>query len=121
MHKTLKLFIRRRKRLRHHLQQSNKGKRPRLCVLRSNQHIYAQIIDDSVCHTLVSASTLEKENTEGVKNGGNCAAAAWVGRRIAKKALEKGIRDIVFDRSGYLFHGRIQALASAARESGLSF
>ncbi len=90
---------------------------PRLCVYRSNKNIEAQIIDDSVGHTLVSSSSM----TLKLKNGGNCEAAAKVGEDIAKKALAKNITTIVFDRGGYVYHGRVQALAEAAREAGLKF
>ncbi|MFC5540826.1 MAG: 50S ribosomal protein L18 [Bacilli bacterium] len=92
--------------------------RPRLNVYRSNKHIYAQIIDDVAGHTLVSASTLEK-GFEGP--GSNKEAAAKVGELIAKRALEKNITSVVFDRGGYLYHGRVKALAEAARENGLQF
>ncbi|NLK44727.1 MAG: 50S ribosomal protein L18 [Tissierellia bacterium] len=93
--------------------------KPRLNVFRSGNHIYAQIIDDSVGHTLVSASTLEsKENLTSTKN---MEAARFVGETIAKKALDKGIQEVVFDRGGYLYHGRIKELAEAAREAGLKF
>jgi len=92
--------------------------RPRLNVYRSNKNIYAQIIDDVAGHTLVSASTLEKD-FEGA--GNNKDAAAKVGELIAKRALEKNITTVVFDRGGYLYHGRVKALADAARENGLQF
>lgn len=93
--------------------------RPRLNVYRSNKHIYAQIIDDVNSVTLVSASTLDKElNLDGT---GNIEAATKVGELVAKRALEKGITSIVFDRGGYLYHGRVKALADAAREAGLQF
>jgi len=93
--------------------------KPRLNVFRSGKHIYAQIIDDSIGHTLVSASTLEnKENLTSTKNK---EAARFVGETIAKKALDKGIQKVVFDRGGYLYHGRIKELADAAREAGLKF
>lgn len=92
--------------------------RPRLNVYRSNKHIYAQLIDDANGSTLASASTLEK-SLEG--NGGNVEAAKKVGTLIAERAIEKGFKSIVFDRGGYLYHGRIQALADAAREAGLDF
>ncbi len=90
---------------------------PRLCVYRSNKNIEAQIIDDTVGHTLVSSSSM----TLKLKNGGNCEAAAKVGEDIAKKALKKNITTVVFDRSGYLYHGRVEALAEAARDAGLKF
>lgn len=91
---------------------------PRLCVYRSNSNIYAQIIDDVAGVTLVSASTLDNE-FEG--SGGNKDAAKWVGTAVAKKALAKGIENVVFDRGGYLYHGRVQFLADGAREGGLKF
>lgn len=95
--------------------------RPRLNVFRSSKHVYAQIIDDVKGVTIVAASTQDKELQESVKNGGNVDAARQVGELIAKRAKEKGIDQIVFDRGGYLYHGRIQALADAAREAGLVF
>ncbi len=90
--------------------------RPRLCVFRSGRHIYAQVVDDTVGKTLVSFSTLE-----GNVNKKNLEAAKQVGAELAKRALEKNIKDVVFDRSGYVFHGRIKAVADGAREGGLSF
>lgn len=93
--------------------------RPRLCVFRSLNHIYAQIVDDSKGVTLCAASTVEKEQKE--KTGGNIAAAKAIGQKIAERALEKGISSVVFDRGGYLYHGRIKFLAEAAREAGLKF
>jgi large subunit ribosomal protein L18 len=95
--------------------------RLRLCVNRSLQNIYAQIIDDTKGITLVSASTLDKEIKDAGKSGGNIEAAKTVGNLVAKRALENGIKSVVFDRAGYKFHGRIKALADAARESGLEF
>jgi large subunit ribosomal protein L18 len=94
--------------------------RPRLNVFRSSKHIYAQIIDDVNGVTLVAASTLDKD-LEGIGNGGNVESAKKVGELIAKRAQEKGLSNVVFDRGGYLYHGRIQALADAAREAGLNF
>ena len=91
---------------------------PRLSVFRSENHIYAQIIDDVNQTTLASASTVEK-GFEG--NGGNCEAATGIGKLIAERALDKGIEEVVFDRGGYIYHGRVQALAEAAREGGLKF
>ena len=91
---------------------------PRLCVFRSEANIYAQIIDDVAGNTLVAASTVEKA-FEG--NGGNAAAAKVIGEMIAKRALEKGIENVVFDRGGYIYHGRVKALAEGAREGGLKF
>ena len=98
---------------------SGTAERPRLNVFRSSKHIYAQIIDDVNGVTLVSASSLEKAFTEG--NGGNCDAAKAVGKMVAEKALEKGIKAVVFDRGGYIYHGRVAALAEGAREAGLEF
>ena len=95
--------------------------RPRLNVFRSNKHIYAQLIDDVSGATLVSASTLDKELKDQVANGGSTEAAKLVGNLVAKRALDKGYETIVFDRGGYLYHGRIQSLAEAAREAGLKF
>ena len=97
------------------------AERPRLAVFRSNNHIYAQIIDDTVGNTLVAASTMEKEIKAGVEKTNDVAAAAAVGTAIAKKALEKGITQVVFDRGGFIYQGKIQALADAAREAGLVF
>lgn len=95
--------------------------RPRLCIFRSSKHIYVQIIEDVSGRTLVAASTASKGIVEGVKNTGNIEAAKVVGQAIAKKALEQNIKQVVFDRNGFLYHGRIKALADAAREAGLSF
>src|SRR5215472_12378326 len=93
------------------------GERPRLAVFRSVAHIYAQVIDDSKGHTLVAASSVGKD----AKTGGNVAAAKAIGKSIAERAKEKGIRQVVFDRGGYQYHGRVKALADAAREAGLEF
>ena len=95
--------------------------RPRLCVYRSLHHMHAQIIDDVAGHTLVSASTTEPTLRKELTSTGNKAAAAAVGRLIAQRALEKGITQVVFDRGGFLYHGRIAAVADAAREAGLKF
>ena len=113
---TNKQRLRRHKRIRAKI--SGTAARPRLDVFRSNANIYAQIIDDEAGVTLLSASTLDKE-FEGY--GGNKEAAKAVGTMIAKKALERGITEVVFDRGGYVYHGRVQALAEAAREGGLKF
>jgi large subunit ribosomal protein L18 len=91
---------------------------PRLAVFRSINHIYAQVIDDKAGHTLAAASSADKS---GKTNGGNIAGAKEVGRRVAERAKEKGITKVVFDRGGYLYHGRVKALADAAREAGLEF
>ena len=93
--------------------------RPRLCVFRSNSHIYAQIIDDEQGKTLVSAGTLDKDMKNSVKNGGNCAAAETVGTTLASKALAAGVTKVAFDRHGFKYHGRVKALADAARGAGL--
>ena len=95
--------------------------RPRLAVYRSNNHMYAQIIDDTVGNTLVSASTLQKEVKAELEKTNNVDAAAYLGTVIAKRALEKGITTVVFDRGGFIYQGKIQALAEAAREAGLEF
>ncbi|WP_353094206.1 50S ribosomal protein L18 [Tissierella praeacuta] len=93
--------------------------RPRLNIYRSGNHIYAQIIDDSIGHTLVSASTLDKSANLTTTN--NKEAAKYVGETIAKRAIEKGIEEVVFDRGGYIYHGRVRELAESAREAGLKF
>ncbi len=95
--------------------------RPRLCVFRSLNHLYAQVVDDRTGRTLVSASSLDKETRKQLKGGGNVAAAKLVGKAIAERARAAGIEQVVFDRGGYKYHGRIQALAEAAREAGLKF
>lgn len=95
--------------------------RPRLAVFRSNNHMYAQIIDDTVGNTLVSASTLQKEVKAELEKTNDSAAAAHLGTVIAKKALEKGITAVVFDRGGFIYQGKVKALADAAREAGLEF
>ena len=97
---------------------SGTAERPRLCVFRSEYNIYAQIIDDVAGNTLVSASSVEK-GFEG--NGGNCDAAKKIGATVAERALQKGIEEVVFDRGGYIYHGRVKALAEGAREGGLKF
>ena len=100
---------------------SGTAERPRLAVFRSNNHMYAQIIDDTVGNTLVSASTLQKDVKANLEKTNNVDAAAYLGKVIAEKAIEKGIKDVVFDRGGFIYHGKIQALADAAREAGLNF
>ena len=100
---------------------SGTAERPRLAVFRSNNHMYAQIIDDTVGKTLVAASTAEKEVKAELEKWNDVAAAAHVGTVIAKRALEKGIKEVVFDRGGFIYHGKVQALADAAREAGLEF
>ena len=95
--------------------------RPRLCIFRSARHIYAQIIEDTTGTTLVSVSTVVKDVSGGLKVSGNVEAAKLVGKKIAERALAKNITQVVFDRNGFLYHGRVKALADAAREAGLSF
>lgn len=114
--KIQKNAIRQRKHERVRKKISGSAERPRLCVFRSNKNIYAQIINDVEHKTLVSASTLEMEGL-----GSNKEAAGAVGKKIAERALEQGIEEVVFDRSGYIYHGRIASLAQAAREAGLKF
>jgi large subunit ribosomal protein L18 len=97
------------------------SKRLRLSVFRSNKHLFAQIIDDSVGKTLVSAGTMEPGFRSAKSSGGNCAAAAGIGKLLAERALAAGISEVAFDRGQYRFHGRVAALAEAAREAGLSF
>jgi large subunit ribosomal protein L18 len=100
---------------------SGTAERPRLSVFRSNQHIYAQLIDDDKQHTLASASTLDPDLKSKVDSGANCDASTEVGKLIAQRAIAQGIQQIVFDRGGNLYHGRVKALADAAREAGLNF
>ncbi len=97
------------------------AERPRLAVFRSNNHMYAQVIDDSIGHTLVSASTLQKEVKAELEKTNNVEAAAYLGKVIAERALEKGIKEVVFDRGGFIYQGKVKALADAAREAGLEF
>ena len=110
----------RHRRLRRHI--TGTPDRPRLAVFRSNNHIYAQVIDDAAQSTLCSASTVDKELRTGLKApAGSCGASVAVGELVAKRAIAKGIQQVVFDRGGNLYHGRIKALADAAREAGLQF
>ena len=97
------------------------GNRVRLSVFRSSKHIYVQVIDDRKGETIVSASSLEKEMRGSLKTGADIEAAKAVGKRVAERAAAKGVKDVVFDRGGYLYHGRVKALADAAREGGLNF
>jgi large subunit ribosomal protein L18 len=113
--------IRKRKHVRVRKKISGTADCPRLCVYRSNSHIYAQIIDDEAGKTLVSASSLDKDIKGEISNGSNIEAASAVGKLVAERAAAKEIKDVVFDRGGYLYHGRVQALAEAAREAGLNF
>jgi large subunit ribosomal protein L18 len=114
------LFDRRKQRVRRVLATRSAG-RPRLSVHRSSKHIYAQVIDDAAGTTVAAASSLEKDVKGSLKTGADKAAAAAVGKLIAERALKAGIKEVVFDRGGYLYHGRVKALAEAAREGGLSF
>jgi len=114
------LYIKRRNRVRNRLRKMSKG-RPRLTVFRSNKQIYAQIIDDNSGVTVASASSLDKSLRDSLKNGGDIAAAGVVGKLIAERAGSSGVKHVVFDRGGYLYHGRVKALAEAAREGGLEF
>ncbi|MGN6376215.1 MAG: 50S ribosomal protein L18 [Sphingomonas sp.] len=118
MSKGLSLFEKRRRRNRTALR-ARAGGRPRLSVHRSGKHIYAQVIDDAEGKTLASASTLEKDAR--AKSGANVEAASEVGKRLAEAAKAAGVTKVVFDRGGFLFHGRVKALAEAAREGGLEF
>ena len=111
---------RRRSRVRRSLRASAHG-RPRLSVFRSSKQIYAQIIDDAKGVTLASASTLEKDNRTALKTGADVAAAKAVGEQLARRAVEAGVTDVVFDRGSYMYHGRVKALADGAREGGLRF
>lgn len=121
INKSDKNKIRKRRQLRIRKNIVGTTERPRLNVFRSSKHIYAQLIDDTNSKTLVSASTLDKELLGKFTNGGNIEAAKLVGELVAKRALEQGYTSIVFDRGGYLYHGRIRALAESAREAGLQF
>ncbi len=100
---------------------SGTAERPRLAVFRSNNHMYAQVIDDVAGKTIVSASTLEKDIKSALKATDNIDAAAYIGDVVAKRAMEKGIKAVVFDRGGYIYHGKVAALAEAARKAGLEF
>ncbi|MBQ2451095.1 MAG: 50S ribosomal protein L18 [Lachnospiraceae bacterium] len=119
--KKSKAALREKKHMRLRNRLSGTAERPRLAVFRSNNHMYAQIIDDTVGNTLVAASTLEKEIKAELKKTNDVDAAAYVGKIVAKRAMEKGITEVVFDRGGFLYHGKIEALAEAAREAGLVF
>ena len=114
------LFARRQRRTRYALRQAA-GDRPRLSVFRSGKHIYAQVIDDRKGLTLAAASSLDKDVKGKLKTGADKGAATEVGKLIAQRAVAAGVKEVVFDRGGYMFHGRVAALANAAREGGLSF
>jgi large subunit ribosomal protein L18 len=118
MAKESKAIIRKRVHQRIRRKVVGSTERPRLAVFRSVKHIYVQVIDDSVGHTVAAASSNEKS---GNKSGGNVAGAKAVGKLLAERAKEKGVKSVVFDRGGYLYHGRVKALAEAAREGGLQF
>ncbi len=120
MLKKTELYERRRNRSRFQLRQHGQG-RPRLSVFRSNKHIYAQIIDDRNGRTLAAASTLDRELKGKLEGGADREAAKTVGELVARRARSAGITDVIFDRGGYRYHGRVQALADAAREGGLKF
>jgi len=111
---------RRKARVRRALRAAANG-RPRLSVFRSSKHIYAQVIDDAKGETVAAASSMEKPLREAAKTGANIAAASAVGKLLAERALKGGVKEVVFDRGHYLYHGRVKALADAAREGGLSF
>jgi large subunit ribosomal protein L18 len=111
---------RRRARLRYQLRQKSHG-RPRLSVFRSSKNMHAQIIDDAQGRTLAAASSLDKDLRAALRTGADKAAAAAVGKLLAERALAAGVKEVVFDRGSYLYHGRVKALADAAREGGLSF
>ncbi|MBL28187.1 MAG: 50S ribosomal protein L18 [Rhodospirillaceae bacterium] len=120
MLRTKALHARRRSRVRQNLRRVEKT-RPRLSVFRSSKHIYVQVIDDIKGQTLAAASSLEKALREELKTGADTEAAARVGKLIAERAIAAGVSQVVFDRGGYLYHGRVKALAEAAREGGLDF
>ena len=111
---------RRAQRVRRQLKKVANG-RPRLSVYRSSKNIYAQVIDDAAGHTLASASTLDTDLKSSLKNGGDVAAATAVGKLVAERASKAGVKEVIFDRGAYIYHGRVKALAEAAREGGLQF
>jgi len=111
--------VKKHKRMRGHM--AGTAERPRLCVFRSNKHMYAQVVDDSTGKTIASASTLQADVREGLEYTDTVEAAAKVGKVVAEKAKAAGVEEVVFDRGGFLYHGKIQALADAAREAGLKF
>lgn len=117
---TKKLFERRKRRTRFNVKRLSKGK-PRLSVFRSGKHVYAQVIDDEQGRTLAAASSIDKDLRGKLKTGADKEAAAAVGRAVAERAVKAGVSQVVFDRGGYHFHGRVKALADAAREGGLKF
>lgn len=121
LHKESKNKNRQKRHLRVRKTVQGNAERPRLNIFRSLSHIYAQLIDDKTGNTLVSASSLDKDVRGSLEYGGNIEAAKAVGAAVAKRALEKGVTKVVFDRGGYIYHGRVAALAEAAREAGLEF
>lgn len=114
-----KVRVKKHKKIRNRF--SGTSERPRLAVFRSNNHMYAQVIDDTVGNTLVSACTLQKDVKAQLEKTNNVDAAAYLGKVIAERALAKGITEVVFDRGGFIYHGKVKALAEAAREAGLKF
>ena len=120
MKTTKQLFNRRAQRTRGNVKKNNSG-RPRLAVFRSGKHIYAQVIDDVSGSTVAAASSIDKDVRAKLKNGANVDAATEVGKVVAERAKKAGVETVVFDRGGYLYHGRVKALAEASREGGLSF
>ena len=118
--KSAELFQRRKQRVRYKLRQTGKL-RPRLTVFRSSKHIYAQVIDDAAGRTLAAASTLDEAVKKELKTGADSAAAVVVGKLLAERAKKAGVGQVIFDRGAYMFHGRVKALADAAREGGLEF
>ena len=120
MSATKELQLRRRSRLRYQLRRKANG-RPRLSVFRSGKHIYAQVIDDAAGRTLAAACSLDRDLRENLKTGADKDAATAVGKLVAERAIAAGVTQVVFDRGSYLYHGRVRALAEAAREGGLAF
>jgi large subunit ribosomal protein L18 len=120
MNATKDSYVRRMRRVRHSLKRMANG-RARLSVFRSSKHIYAQVIDDGAGQTLASASSLDKDLKGKLPTGSDTAAAEAVGKLVAERAVKAGVKDVVFDRGGYIYHGRVKALADAAREAGLNF
>ena len=121
VNKKSRALVREKKHRRMRNRLSGTAERPRLAVFRSNNHMYAQIIDDTVGNTLVAASTLDKDVKAELEKTNNVDAAAYLGTVVAKKALDKGIETVIFDRGGFIYAGKVQALADAAREAGLKF
>ena len=119
--KESKKKVREKKHLRIRNRFSGTAERPRLAVFRSDAHVYAQIIDDEAGKTLVAASTVEKDVRGALKHTNDTEAAAYIGDLVAKRAIDKGIKTVVFDRGGFIYHGKVEALADAARKAGLEF